>query len=49
MTTVLVTATPAETIKQVRDRLRANREHDEDLAGHHRARRRTGSCWTTCR
>jgi len=33
MTTVLVTATPAETIAQVRDRLRANREHDEDLAG----------------
>jgi Mg/Co/Ni transporter MgtE len=33
MTTVLVTATPAETITQVRDRLRANREHDEDLAG----------------
>jgi CBS domain-containing protein/sporulation protein YlmC with PRC-barrel domain len=33
MTTVLVTATTAETIAQVRDRLRANREHDEDLAG----------------
>jgi CBS domain-containing protein len=33
MTTVLVTATPAETIMQVRDRLRANQEHDEDLAG----------------
>jgi len=33
MTTVLVTATPAETIMAVRDRLRANREHDEDLAG----------------
>jgi CBS domain-containing protein len=33
MTTVLVTATPAETILQVRDRLRANREHAEDLAG----------------
>jgi CBS domain-containing protein len=33
MTTVLVTATPAETIAGVRDRLRANREHDEDLAG----------------
>jgi CBS domain-containing protein/sporulation protein YlmC with PRC-barrel domain len=33
MTTVLVVATPAETISQVRDRLRANREHDEDLAG----------------
>src|ERR1700691_2564979 len=33
MTTVLVVATPAETIAQVRDRLRANREHDEDLAG----------------
>jgi len=33
MTTVLVTAAPAETIMQVRDRLRANQEHDEDLAG----------------
>jgi Mg/Co/Ni transporter MgtE len=33
MTTFLVVATPAETIVQVRDRLRANREHDEDLAG----------------
>ena len=33
MTTVLVVASPAETILQVRDRLRANREHDEDLAG----------------
>src|ERR1700683_1962982 len=33
MTTVLVVATPAETITQGRDRLRANREHDEDLAG----------------
>jgi Mg/Co/Ni transporter MgtE len=33
MTTVLVTATPAETIMEVRDRLRANQEHDEDLAG----------------
>jgi Mg/Co/Ni transporter MgtE len=33
MTTVLVTAIPTETITQVRDRLRANREHDEDLAG----------------
>jgi CBS domain-containing protein/sporulation protein YlmC with PRC-barrel domain len=33
MTTVLVTATPAETITQVRDRLRANKEHAEDLAG----------------
>jgi Mg/Co/Ni transporter MgtE len=33
MTTVLVVATPAEAITQVRDRLRANREHDEDLAG----------------
>jgi CBS domain-containing protein/sporulation protein YlmC with PRC-barrel domain len=33
MTTVLVVAQPAETILQVRDRLRANREHDEDLAG----------------
>jgi len=33
MTTLLVVAHPAETIMQVRDRLRANREHDEDLAG----------------
>jgi Mg/Co/Ni transporter MgtE len=33
MTTLLVVASPAETIMQVRDRLRANREHDEDLAG----------------
>ncbi len=33
MTTVLVTATPAETITQVRDRLRANVEHAGDLAG----------------
>jgi CBS domain-containing protein/uncharacterized protein YrrD len=33
MTTVLVVATPAETITQVRDRLRANRAHDEDLSG----------------
>src|ERR1700722_11711106 len=33
MTTVLVTATPAETILQGRDRLRGDREHDEDLAG----------------
>lgn len=33
MTTLLVIADPAETIVQVRDRLRANREHDEDLAG----------------
>jgi CBS domain-containing protein/sporulation protein YlmC with PRC-barrel domain len=33
MTTVLVSATPPETIAQVRDRLRSNREHDEDLAG----------------
>jgi CBS domain-containing protein/sporulation protein YlmC with PRC-barrel domain len=33
MTTLLVVARPAETILQVRDRLRANREHDEDLAG----------------
>jgi CBS domain-containing protein len=33
MTTILVSATPAETIAQVRDRLRDNREHDEDLAG----------------
>ncbi len=33
MTTFLVSANPAENIIQVRDRLRANREHDEDLAG----------------
>jgi CBS domain-containing protein/sporulation protein YlmC with PRC-barrel domain len=33
MTTVLVVAAPNETILQVRERLRANREHDEDLAG----------------
>jgi CBS domain-containing protein len=33
MTTLLVVASPVETIVQVRDRLRANREHDEDLAG----------------
>jgi CBS domain-containing protein len=33
MTTVLVVATPAETIMQVRDRLQANQGHDEDLAG----------------
>jgi CBS domain-containing protein/uncharacterized protein YrrD len=33
MTTILVVANPAETILQVRDQLRANREHDEDLAG----------------
>jgi CBS domain-containing protein/sporulation protein YlmC with PRC-barrel domain len=33
MTTILVSAVPVETIAQVRDRLRANREHDEDLAG----------------
>jgi CBS domain-containing protein len=33
MTTVLVTATPAETIAQVRERLRANREHAENMAG----------------
>jgi CBS domain-containing protein len=33
MTTVLVTATPTETISQVRDRLRANQEHAGDLAG----------------
>ena len=38
MTTVLVTATPAETITQVRDRLRASKEHAEDLAGHPRTR-----------
>ena len=33
MTTVLVVASPAETIMAVRERLRANQEHDEDLAG----------------
>ena len=33
MTTFLVTATPAETIAQVRDRLRASKEHAVDLAG----------------
>jgi CBS domain-containing protein len=33
MTTFLVTATPADTIAQVRDRLRANKEHAGDLAG----------------
>ena len=33
MTTLLMVATPAELITQVRERLRAHREHDEDLAG----------------
>jgi CBS domain-containing protein len=33
MTTLLIVAHPEETIAAVRDRLRANREHDEDLAG----------------
>ncbi len=33
MTTFLVTTTPTETIGQVRDRLRANKEHAGDLAG----------------
>ncbi len=33
MTTVMVTVTPTETIRQVRDRIRADREHAEDLAG----------------
>ncbi len=33
MTTLLMVTTPAETIGQVRERLRAHREHDEDLAG----------------
>jgi CBS domain-containing protein len=33
MTTVLVTAAPTETIRQIRDRIRANQEHGEDLAG----------------
>jgi Mg/Co/Ni transporter MgtE len=33
MTTLLVMATPNETIAEVRARLRANREHGQDLAG----------------
>lgn len=33
MTTLLMVATPVETVGQVRERLRAHREHDEDLAG----------------
>jgi len=33
MTTLLMVTTPSETIAQVRARLAANREHDEDLAG----------------
>lgn len=33
MTTLLMVTTRTETISQVRERLRANREHDEDLAG----------------
>jgi CBS domain-containing protein len=33
MTTLLVTTTPSETIAAVRERLRAERTHDEDLAG----------------
>jgi CBS domain-containing protein len=33
MTTLLMVATPNESIGQVRDRLRAQRDHDEDLAG----------------
>jgi CBS domain-containing protein len=33
MTTLLMVTTPSETIAQVRERLRAHREHDEDLAG----------------
>jgi CBS domain-containing protein/uncharacterized protein YrrD len=33
MTTLLMVATPAELIAQIRERLRAHREHDEDLAG----------------
>jgi len=33
MTTLLMTATPTETISGVRARLRAERDHDEDLAG----------------
>jgi CBS domain-containing protein len=33
MTTLLMVTTPTESIQQVRERLRAQREHDEDLAG----------------
>ena len=33
MTTLLMVTTPTETIAQVRERLRDNRSHDEDLAG----------------
>ncbi len=33
MTTLLMVATPPEPIARVRERLRAHREHDEDLAG----------------
>jgi CBS domain-containing protein/sporulation protein YlmC with PRC-barrel domain len=33
MTTLLMTTTPTETISGVRERLRAERSHDEDLAG----------------
>ncbi|MDQ6837543.1 MAG: CBS domain-containing protein [Actinomycetota bacterium] len=33
MTTLLMVSSPAEKIAEVRERLRANREHDEDLAG----------------
>jgi CBS domain-containing protein len=33
MTTLLMVTTPNESIGQVRDRLRAQRDHDEDLAG----------------
>jgi len=33
MTTLLMTATPGETVNGVRSRLRGQREHDEDLAG----------------
>jgi Mg/Co/Ni transporter MgtE len=33
MTTLLMVTTPTETIAGVRERLRAERDHDEDLAG----------------
>jgi len=33
MTSLLMVTTPTETIEAVRERLRATREHDEDLAG----------------
>ena len=33
MTSLLITATPADTVGGIRRRLRAEREHDEDLAG----------------